>query len=416
MAIDWKKEFTTARDKRKALYDQRTKTLPAKYNTVAVGEERDAILQQQIALLDEEISLKEQEVFAKQMLYIELLDTEPEPEEAQAAEDAWQLEVTILANLKVARDTAMQKYNQLRLQNSGQKADLNNQAALKAAAAASTVTNTPIRTSAAGAGGSSSLKYNASSVKEAYFSNKTSFSSRVMQSINSPSTVGRASELWTTALGSKGMIITSEQVLQNWQSGPQNGNSYADQNNWGFQFQYNPGTVDMTYYTSPNVDVTMVTSGTEMFNLAGVSGSQGSINFQLIINRIFDMQYYNRDGLLVAGGNTVYPRPPVGDAEQKMLYNKGTMYDIEYLLRTLMGTTMSSYLRGENTADMGWLPAIPVELHLGKSLRYLGTVNNINLNHLIFDERMVPLFTTVDIGFARLPDYPPAGNPGRAGQ
>jgi hypothetical protein len=82
------------------------------------------------------------------------------------------------------------------------------------------------------------------------------------------------------------------------------------------------------------------------------------------------------------------------------------MYDIEYLLRTLMGTTMSSYLRGENTADMGWLPAIPVELHLGKSLRYLGTINNINLNHIIFDERMVPLFTTVDIGFARLPDYP----------
>jgi hypothetical protein len=416
MATDWKKKYTTARDKRLLFLKERTVTLTALYDSAAVGEERDAILQKQIELLDKEITLKEQEIVALQSIYLQKIEFNALPADVEEAKNAWNLSVIQLDNLKIARDTSMRKYNALRLQNSGQKADLTNQAALKAAAAAATVTNTPIRTSAASAGGSSSLKYNASSVKEAYFSNKTSFSSRVMQSVNSPSTVGRASELWTTALGSKGMIITSEQVLQNWQSGPQNGNSYADQNNWGFQFQYNPGTVDMTYYTSPNVDVTMVTSGTEMFNLAGVSGSQGSINFQLIINRIFDMQYYNKDGLLVAGGSNVYPRPPVGDAEQKMLYNKGTMYDVEYLLRTLMGTTMSSYLRGENTADMGWLPAIPVELHLGKSLRYLGTVNNINLNHLIFDERMVPLFTTVDIGFARLPDYPPSDNPGRAGR
>jgi hypothetical protein len=92
--------------------------------------------------------------------------------------------------------------------------------------------------------------------------------------------------------------------------------------------------------------------------------------------------------------------------EEQDIYNKGTMYDLEFLLRVLMGTTMDSYLRGENTADMGWLPAIPVELHLGKSLRYLGVVNSLNINHMIFNERMVPLFSTVDIAFARLPDYP----------
>jgi hypothetical protein len=163
----------------------------------------------------------------------------------------------------------------------------------------------------------------------------------------------------------------------------------------------------MSYFTSPNVDVTMMTSGTEMFNLAGVSGSQGSIGFQVIINRVFDMQYITSAGTLKSGyslGN-LYPKQP-STAELRDIYEKGTMYDIEYLLRVLMGTTMNSYLRGDNTADMGWLPAIPVELHLGKSLRYLGTVNSVNLSHMIFDERMVPMFTTVDIAFARLPDYP----------
>jgi len=264
------------------------------------------------------------------------------------------------------------------------------------------------------------LSYNASSVKEAYFSNRTDFVNKLMLSHNQPTVVHSAGDLWTSVLGSKGMIVTSEQVLKAWNSGSNKAQSsdYFDKHNYGFQFQYNPGTVAMSYFTSPNVDVTMITSGTEMFNLAGVSGSQGSVSFQIIINRIFDMQYYDEYGNLQ--NRDRYAKAPANQQEEKDIYNKGTMYDLEYLLRVLMGTTMSSYLRGENTADMGWLPAIPVELHLGKSLRYLGVVNSLNINHMIFNERMVPLFSTVDIAFARLPDYPvsgqyPGGNGGGGG-
>jgi hypothetical protein len=214
------------------------------------------------------------------------------------------------------------------------------------------------------------------------------------------------------------MIVTSEQVLKAWGSSPTEPdpkNPKQPKENWGFQFQYNPGTVAMTYFTSPNVDVTMMTSGAEKFNLAGVSSSQGSVSFQIVINRIFDMQYYDKNGNLLPGMEERYAKPP-SKAEEKDLYNKGTMYDVEYILRVLMSTTMSSYLRGEKTADMGWLPAIPVELHLGKSLRYLGIVNDLSLNHIIFDERMVPTFTTMNIGFSRLPDYPPndTANAGKA--
>ena len=253
------------------------------------------------------------------------------------------------------------------------------------------------------------LSYNASSVKETYFSNRTDFVNKLMLSHNQPTVVNSAGDLWTSVLGSKGMIVTSEQVLKAWNSGSNKAQSsdYFDKHNYGFQFQYNPGTVAMSYFTSPNVDVTMITSGTEMFNLAGVSGSQGSVSFQIIINRIFDMQYYDENGNLQNPDR--YAKAPANNQEEKDIYNKGTMYDLEYLLRVLMGTTMSSYLRGQNTADMGWLPAIPVELHLGKSLRYLGVVNSLNINHMIFNERMVPLFSTVDIAFARLPDYPAAG-------
>ena len=250
------------------------------------------------------------------------------------------------------------------------------------------------------------LEYNASGVKELHFSERTDFSKRLMSSPNEPRQIRAANDLWRTAQASKGMIVTSEQVLKAWNTG--SSKIPGGVKNYGFQFQYNPGTVGMSYFTSPNVDVTLMTSGQEMFNLAGTSGSQGAVSFQIIINRIFDMQYYTRKGFIDKKYNPrkIYSKPPANPSEEQLLYNKGTMYDVEYFLRTLMGTTMKSYLRGEDTADMGWLPAIPVELHLGNKLRYLGTINTIQLNHIIFNERMVPLFTTVDVQFTRLPDYP----------
>jgi hypothetical protein len=268
------------------------------------------------------------------------------------------------------------------------------------------------------------LLYNASAVREAYFSNTKSFQtsvdsknrlSGVMKSSNQPQAVGVAqTDLWKNAQSSKGMIVTSRAVLKAWNSNPTPLPGQSGEHNYGFQFHYNPGTVSMNYFTSPNVDVTMMTSGTEKFNLAGVSGSQGSVSFQIIINRLFDFQYYNSFGQLT--DRTRYAIAPSDSKDELMLYNKGTMYDVEYLLRTLMGTTMKSYLRGENTADMGWLPAIPVELHLGKSLRYLGTINSVSLDHIIFDERMVPIFSTMNIDFVRLPDYPELNGTGLGSQ
>lgn len=256
--------------------------------------------------------------------------------------------------------------------------------------------------------GTSALQYNASTVRESYFSSTPSFTKEMRFNSNSPAAVGAATDLWNTVNGSKGMIVTSAATVKAWNSGSQQTTSaqIGDNHNYGFQFMYNPGTVSMNYFTSPNIDVTMMTSGQDLFNLSGVSGSQGSVSFQIVINRIFDMQYFDSYGVKRQGAEQAYSKPPRNMQEWQDLYNKGTMYDVEYLLRTLMGTTMSSYLRGQNTADMGWLPAMPVELHLGKSLRYLGTVNSFSLNHSIFDERMVPLFTTCDIQFARLPDYP----------
>lgn len=341
---------------------------------------------------------------------------------ANAAHNVQQIQAQTDAinTLQSQRAQLISKRNTINVQRDSVATDAQSAAMVKVAAAAgNTALTSATSTNSTSALGTKTkptnkgLQYNASTVQESYFSSTPAFTKEMNITGNSPSALSSATQLWTSAKTSKGMIVTSQQTLKAWNSGsqqPTSANKF-DNHNYGFQFMYNPGTVNMSYYTSPNIDVTMMTSGQDLFNLSGVSGSQGSVSFQIVINRIFDMQYYKSDGTLKQGARTKYSKPPVNAAEERMLWEKGTMYDIEFLLRTLMGTTMSSYLRGENTADMGWLPAMPVELHLGSKLRYLGTVNSFSLNHVIFNERMVPLFTTCDISFARLPDYPAtAGN------
>jgi hypothetical protein len=102
------------------------------------------------------------------------------------------------------------------------------------------------------------------------------------------------------------------------------------------------------------------------------------------------------------------PRNP--DAiDQVAIWQKGTMYDVEFLLRTIMGFAYATELRGV-TADVGWLSGRPVDLHLGQSLRYRCFISGFNVRHVIFNERMVPIFSTVSLSFNRLPDVIGQGN------
>lgn len=235
---------------------------------------------------------------------------------------------------------------------------------------------------------------------------------------NYPPALNTASELWSSSYANKGALLRYKAPGKfNLDDGVAANATIAqilDSNIfYGFQFHYNPTTISMSYAGVPETDVTMYTSGTEKFNALGTGVSQSTISFNLLINRVFDMKYFDaKTGLfksnvtksMIAGK---FPTP----AEQKDIYNKGTMYDVEFLLRVIMGgVRMTSYL-GRNaswdnkTADMGFLTGIPIELHLGKSLRYLGRIEAISLNHVLFTERMVPTFTEVAITLTRIPDH-----------
>lgn len=260
------------------------------------------------------------------------------------------------------------------------------------------------------------IEYNVSSVKEAYFTGKQdTLDTAKLFAGNTPAKVAAAMDLWKAGAASKGMIVTHIPP------GP-NPAQYMDQNgNWavpgdsssikrsGFQFLYNPTTIGMTYGGVPPVDITMSTSGLEDYTLQSPSLYQSAINFEILINRMHDLEYIGANGVIK--GDLKASDLWVGNIPDtktlNRIYNKGTMYDIEFLLKTMFAVDpFPSLLRGRTT-DIGFLGPSPVELHLGKKLRYVVIVDSITVDHVIFNNQMVPMFSTVRISTRRIPDYRP---------
>ena len=276
---------------------------------------------------------------------------------------------------------------------------------------------------------SSTVLYNVSAVKDAYFTPGQSLQNQAdtewsglgatnrfdnqLYATNTPAKVSEADDLWKSGLASKGMI-------QTWEPPGKKAADYIDdQGNWavladtksiqkyGFQFLYNPGNISMGYGGVPDVDPSMMSSGTEEYGLSNPSVYKSTINFEVLVNRMFDMKYIGPGGTIKGNLDVkkLWPENSPDSETLKAIYNKGTMYDIEFLLQTMFSyKPIVSQLRGR-TSDMGYLGAFPVEMHLGNSLRYVAIIDSINVNHVIFTDQMVPIFSTVSISAKRVPDY-----------
>lgn len=267
------------------------------------------------------------------------------------------------------------------------------------------------------------LIVNAGISKEAYFQSRSNNEPlwdtlKFNTPANSPSKVSDAKYLWADSTTSKGMFatstyLTSTNVNEKGKNVLTAAQQLAQYERYGFVFHYNPTTIEMAYSGIADMDYTMLTSGREAFNLLGTQATQSTISFNIVLNRIHDMKYFNPETQRLRPSireNEWSGRFPIG-AEQQDLFNKGTMYDVEFFLRTVMQVPISTYLSARNvswdkkTADIGFLTGIPVELHLGKSMRYLVRIDGFRLNHVIFNERMVPMFTEMSIQASRIPDY-----------
>lgn len=219
--------------------------------------------------------------------------------------------------------------------------------------------------------------------------------------------VKEAAELWENSKSSKGMIQqwmvakidTAGNASKNYNKVQPNKQRTA------YQFIYNPSTIDMAWGGTPNVDPALIMSGKDKIPFMGAGFTSSTVSFQILVNRMSDMKYLaDIEATPISFFQQLYNRSDVSKADLKDIKANGTMYDIEYLLNTLVPYKMKSVLRKKWSSDIGYLHSFPIELHLGKGLRYLGIISSFSVSHKIFNEDMVPLMTWVNITVSRIPD------------
>jgi hypothetical protein len=182
---------------------------------------------------------------------------------------------------------------------------------------------------------------------------------------------------------------------------------------YGFKFHYNPNSIGMSYGTMTDMSPELLMSGRDKINPIVPPGT-GGFGFELMLNRLEDLSYIEFNGSLrQPNGETADLKTKsielygqeVGESTLKELWQKGTMYDLDFLFRALHGGQGDyvSSLRGK-TSDQGWLNGAAVEFHLGSNLRYLGRITSIDITHGVFNSRMVPLISYVSIKAARFYD------------
>ena len=186
-----------------------------------------------------------------------------------------------------------------------------------------------------------------------------------------------------------------------------------DPNFYGFKFHYNPTTVNMSWSGMMGANPVYEAASLDPAVPMASSLFTGNITFDIILNRIHDLALLDENGGFKTSSNPYEP-VTISLEDRKMIVQKGTMYDLEYLFHAMHGfmssTNFTSSLM-QKTNDPGWLPVRPVELHLGNKLRYRVRISNLEVVHKIFSEKMVPLLSVVSFSCARYWDGPVAKDP-----
>lgn len=259
--------------------------------------------------------------------------------------------------------------------------------------------------------------YNLPMVKNAYFnplpSNPQQLTAKA--TISSAGNYTDAANAWAQAVAggpaNRG-AIQMDRILSTAAQKPKGkAASTYDGTMYGFKFLYNPSSVTMTWGLSTEVNWDYVSGGFDKATPLAEGLLKSTISFSVLLNRIEDFQYIGALSSLgqefdVLPSTDPYEVTP-SRSEITELYKKGTMYDVEYLFKTIMGknATYTSSLNGK-TADRGWLNGTPVELHLGEGLRYRVRISDLSISHAMFNDRMVPILSTLNITCTRFYDAP----------
>jgi hypothetical protein len=255
--------------------------------------------------------------------------------------------------------------------------------------------------------------YNAPAMRSIYFTSNSIQNNLTTSGKSLPSEMLNAlTDAFKTPNGNRGVIQTYSETAKHLQKQLTDKQKKAkyDTKPYGFRFHYNPTSVSLTYGSMDKLAPELMRDEMQAFNPV-TPINVGGLSFEIYLNRIEDLALIRSDGTIAIEdvlypSSTLYPEV-VDPAELKQIYRKGTMYDLEYLFRAIHGggNDYNSILRGK-TSDLGWISRAAVEVHLGDGLRFLVSLNNIGVNHVLFNERMVPTLTVLTIQGSRFMDSP----------
>jgi len=257
--------------------------------------------------------------------------------------------------------------------------------------------------------------YNAPMVKTAYFKGGSLQDQYKNLVSNNPGNFASGIDAWKDSYGAKGVIQMDSNNAQVYANSVNADGSAYDPNLYGFKFLYNPKEVSMTWGVAEGMNLEGIRAGLDPGNLITPGLMYSTINFSLLLNRIGDMSCVGPYGLL-AGVENPYPTFSISptsnlDKELAEIYKKGTMYDMEYFFRSIKGlNSKNKNIFNVETADVGWLQGIAVELHLGDGMHYSVRINSLEVNHAMFNDRMVPILSYVNISCSRFNDFYLPGN------
>jgi hypothetical protein len=257
---------------------------------------------------------------------------------------------------------------------------------------------------------SADYKYNAPLVSGAYLGQGISADSLTGGldtkgfTINAP-VFSDAYNAWRGVSGGRGTIQMDRKHINVIAKTSNGTTTKFDPQMYGFKFLYNPTTVSMAWGVQQMMDPNYESSGEDIFNPISAGLISSTIVFEIVLNRIGDFNHVNPNGSI--RGKYPYGEIDVPVKDLKQIYERGTMYDLEYFFKTINGphATFTSAYNGL-TADSGWLRPSSMELHLGAGMRYRIRINEVAINHIIFNERMVPILSKVQFTCGRYNDGP----------
>jgi hypothetical protein len=225
---------------------------------------------------------------------------------------------------------------------------------------------------------STDYKYNAPMVGSAYFGGDSFVNTVLEGKFVDQGKYGDAREAWKGTTGGRGTIQMDEKFLSTFTTNSQTSTkTKIDTQKYGFKFLYNPQTVSMSWglmnYMSPPYEA----MAQDPFQVVSAGLMTSVVTFDLVLNRIKDFDYLDGTGNITASPYP-YPESPLDTADLKEIYQKGTMYDLEYLFKTINGPdgTFVSKLNG-TTADKGWMRPTIAD---GPETDYYGASTTLNTN------------------------------------